>query len=330
MVLFVAAESGSAQYLSKIIKKYDAEFLCVSSEISKKIFDKNGIKNNSIIPKKQTNKIDLIVTGTCWDNGLDKEYLKFAKEKSIPCISIVEHWSWYKKRFLLNNQLILPDYILVNDTSAIDEAQKDGLPKEKLLSLGNPVLEELAGKKMNPENKNEWLRRSGIPRSNKVITFISEALKNDFPLNSFYYQGFNEYQVVEDIYSVMSNNHHLIIKLHPAEKVEKYSKYKNLKNVSVVETADIDSIIVNSDFIVGMGSMFLLETAIFRDDIISYRPNEKKEFMGNKKRATYLVKSKSELKKIFENKTIIKNKNIKNNFIGSSDRIINFIKKKIQ
>lgn len=330
MVLFVAAEAGAAQYLSRIIKKFDVDSLCISSEISKKIFDENGIKNNLAIPKKQIDRIDLIVTGTCWENGIDKEYLKFAIEKNIPCISIIEHWSWYKKRFLQNHQLILPDYILVNDISAIDEAQNEGLPKEKLVSLGNPILEEFAEKKINPVNKNEWLKRLGVPRSNKIITFISEVFKEDFPQKSSYYQGFDEYQVVEDIYSIISNNHNLILKLHPSEKNEKYSKYKSLKNLSILETNDIDSIIINSDFIVGMGSMFLLEAAILRNDIISYRPNEKKEFIGNKIKATYLVKKKSELKKIFNNKIVVKNRNIKKNFIGSTNRIIDFIKEKIQ
>ncbi len=330
MVLFVASEAGSAQYLSKIIKKFEGKYSCISSEVSKKIFDENGIKNSLITPRRQTDKIDLIVTGTCWENGIDKEYLKFAIEKKILCISIVEHWSWYKKRFLQSSQLILPDYILVNDSLAIEEASRDSLPKEKLISLGNPVLEELSKKKINPINKIEWLKILEIPRGTQIITFISENIQIDSPLKSPNCQGFNEYQVVEDIYSVISNNQHLIIKLHPAEKNEKYSKYNKLKNVSIVESTDVDSIIINSDFIIGMGSMFLLEAAIFRNDIISYRPNEKKEFIGNKIKATYIVKRKSELKKIFDNKIIIKNKKIRNNFIGSTNRIIDFIKDKIQ
>ena len=35
-----------------------------------------------------------------------------------------------------------------------------------------------------------------------------------------------------------------------------------------------------------MGSMYLVEASLFRDDIISYRPNERSSFIGNELKLT--------------------------------------------
>ena len=74
---------------------------------------------------------------------MDKKIINWANQLGLPSISIIDHWSWYRKRFELNNQLVLPDFIFVNDDIAYDDALSEGLPSEKIVIAGNPVLESL-------------------------------------------------------------------------------------------------------------------------------------------------------------------------------------------
>lgn len=52
-----------------------------------------------------------------------------------------------------------------------------------------------------------------------------------------------------------------------------------------------------------MGSMFLIEASLFRKDIISLRPNEKINFIGNKLKLTNKITNKSELHHFIKNNT---------------------------
>ena len=159
----------------------------------------------------------------------------------------------------------------------------------------------------------------------KVITFISEEYKKDFPPGSPFYQGFDEFKVIDDILSSFDERYHILIKLHPAEDMDKYNKYQKNPAISFVARTDMDSLIVNSDFLIGMGSMLLLEAAVLRRDVVSYRPDQKKTFIGNKLGVTRLVQKKEELKKILRGEERVENASLKHVFDGSTERIINFI-----
>lgn len=339
MIVFATKDVGPAAYLAEIIKSINQEFVCVSSSVSSKVFDKHHIQNTVIDNDTQYGNdqyikdnfkdisIDIIVTGTSWGNCIDKAFIKFGIENHIKVISIVEHWSNYRERFLINNTLTLPDYIVVNDSLAKDEAVKDGLPDEIIYVLGNPVLENKAKNCRVNFNRKKWLDDFKIPDT-KIITFVSENYAQDFPVKSTYYHGFDEYQVIGDLLEAVKQEGHLIIKLHPAEKPDKYDAYKS-KNVTIVSQTDVDALIAYSDFIVGMGSMLLIEAAFVRGDILSYRPNDRKGFVGNKIGATYLVKNKQEMHDIILRTKTINNTAFKGRFQGSLERVVKFIEDKL-
>ena len=117
-------------------------------------------------------------------------------------------------------------------------------------------------------------------------------------------------------------NHKLWLN-HPTES--KYNtKYLN-NNVQIYNLKLSDPIIEFSDYIIGMGSMFLIEASLFRKDIIAYRPNEKIKFVGEKLNIVTTVKTKKKLinslrSKIGNNKSCLY-------FENSLDKITNFISK---
>jgi len=336
VIIFSTKDAGPAAYLSEIIKVLNEPYICVASSFAQKIFDVNNIKSTVIDFSTQEEygkfveanfkeiPIKLIITGTSWGNSIDKAFIKFGIEKNINVISIIDHWSWYKERFLLKNALVLPNFILVNDEYARDEAKKEGLDGNIIYAIGNPVLENKVTKATNIIGKDQWLKNLNLA-DKKIITFISEEYAKDFPMDSSYYQGFDEYQVLEDILDLIGEKEHLLIKLHPSEKMDKYDKYKR-KNVSILYGIDLNPLIIYSDIFIGMGSMLLMEAAVLRDVVISYRPNDKKGFIGNRIGATILVQDKQSLNEIFEKGIKFDKSNFAEKFKGSTERIVDFVK----
>ena len=336
MILFATNDAGPAAYLSQIIDALGEDFRCVSSEVSSKVFSKYGTSNQVIslenqaqyddfVQKKYSNRqIKLIVGGTSWGDCLDKAVIKFGRENQIKVISVIEHWSWYRQRFEEGDKLRLPDYILVNDEFAKFEAVACGLPAEIILPLGNPVLENRSFDVSKVTNKASWLKELNIP-DKKIVTFVSEEYLKDFPVGSPQFQGFTEFQVVEDILWAINEQFHLLIKLHPMEDLAKYARYKG-NNVSVFQQMDIPALTVNSDFIIGLGSMLLLEMSVQRQDILSYRPHDLIGFVGNSIGVTTLVADKGKLVEILRGDKKVHNFSLKEKFNGSTKRIVNFIK----
>jgi uncharacterized lipoprotein YehR (DUF1307 family) len=78
-----------------------------------------------------------------------------------------------------------------------------------------------------------------------------------------------------------------------------------------------------------MGSMLLVEAALTRNDIISYRPNQLKDFFGNNIKATYLVQDKKLLRQVLDKEVKLNNINFRNKFDGSRQRIVDFLQEKM-
>lgn len=317
MILFCCNDSGPANYISSLISKLSIDYICIASSISGKVFQKNGIKYKNNDEFIDYSKIKLIVTGTCLGAGIDKLYLEIGKQKGIKTVAVIEHWSLYLERFKLNNSFIFPDYIFLNDETALRESIDDGLPEDKLIISGNPYLCDLSKIKLNAENIHKWRNNNNL-NERIVLTFISESLKEDFKHNV--YHGFDEYEVISSIMEMLSEfSFQLLIRKHPSESDNKYNELIG-ENVKIDQDSAFDSIIEHSDYIVGMGSIFLIEASMFRKDIISFRPNEKTEFIGNKLGLTNKVTNNLQLKMFISGNN--KNNN-KNNFTDKTSEIIN-------
>ena len=128
MILFGTHDAGPAKYLAVVINEQKHGYGCLCSPIAKDVMDSNGV--NNLVPVEiaehlsgiDAGGIELIVTGTSWGGSLDRELIKFGIRNSKKVISVIEHWSWYRERFLEGNELILPHFIIVNDEIAKREA----------------------------------------------------------------------------------------------------------------------------------------------------------------------------------------------------------------
>ena len=121
---------GPAKYLVELIK-YFPNSKVISSSLNHNLFRKNGYdisKDITIVDKAK-----LVVVGTSLGNkqkSLDKKIILRSKKYNIPSIAIIEHWSWYKERFMSEDSFVFPNYIIVNDNIALKQAKEQGLPKK--------------------------------------------------------------------------------------------------------------------------------------------------------------------------------------------------------
>jgi hypothetical protein len=316
MIAAFARDAGPAQYLSSL----SSTSPCLKLFRSTSTFDEYLASSNA------NNSIGLILTGTCLGEGIDKKMLRYAREHDIKTVSVVDHWSWYRKRFEIDNGLLLPDMIIVNDDIACKDAVSEGLPPDRLVALGHPVLEELS---LWPHNSSvdalELRDRHCIKPEKRVILFISEQLRSDFPPDSEYYLGYDEYEVIEMLLANIAPDDHLLVKLHPVEADDKYS-YISDSRVSVIRDAEVQELVALGDVIIGMASMLLLQLAMFRRDIISFRPSPTRTFIGERLGATVSVNSIEDLKKIFRRRQTV-NSDFRKSFIGSKERILSFLER---
>lgn len=270
--------------------------------------------------------IDLVITGTslgCPSLSHDKRVLLAARSTGIPVVSVIEHWSLYKERFLCHNKPCYPDVILVNDMIALESAIQCGLPPDIIFSLGNPYFEFIQDQKSDSSKETMLRHCLGIPEDKRIIVFVSESLRTDFVSGDESYWGYDEYTVLDDIKTCLHANDHLVIKLHPSETPQKYSSYLR-PNTTLLSNCDLKALCSLADKIVGMASILLLELSLYRRDIISYRPNSSKPFIGQQMGVTLDATSIQQLH-IYLSNDLSESSPFNYSFSGSSDRINSFL-----
>jgi hypothetical protein len=304
MILYAAQDPGPKIYIKLFLKKTK--------------YKKKEIKNFLELKKINKKKIDFAISGSSLGNSLDKKIIRWAKKNNILSISVIEHWTLFRKRFLLKKKYYYPDFILVNDNIAKQLAIADGIPREKIIISGNLILKKVLERK----KKIKILK-------NKNILFISEPISEEYSKAMLSLYGYDEFKTLEYIIKNKPNDFKITIKIHPKENINKYSKFKSL--VRIIRNKNLNIMSKNYYYIIGMTSMLLIELGIIRNDIISFRPNSKIKFFACKVGLAQNVTSEITLKKYFKVKPKNDNKKflneIKSAFV-KTDSLLNLIKKK--
>lgn len=306
IILCVAQDAGGAKGLIPIIqefKKKDINLHVFATKYAVGIFENENIQfENFTSNKEQTNKYiqkaiaslspDIIISGTCFGDGLEKRILYLARQLNIPIIAFVDHWSNYSERFTLETPLdILPNQIWVIDAYAKEEMIKAGAPADSIVITGHPYLERL---KENPNilniNLDKIKQRMNILDDSMVITFISESHSKDGACEIL---GYDEYNVLDNVAKVLSElsinrRIFLIDRLHPKEELSDKQKHQELLDKYNIpyyidqSLSPYDSILV-SDLVIGMSSMLLIESFFLGKKGVSIQPIDPKDdkFIGN-------------------------------------------------
>ena len=319
MILIGSSDPGAIKYCLSFCKYLDVPYTFISNRQNSNIFSKYKIKYKT--KWKDLYGIKLIITGTALGNSLDKKIIMWGKKKNIYCLSIMEHWTNFSKRFIYKKNMLFPDLILVNDAIVKNILIKEGLNKNIIKVVGNPILENLGKKYKNVLSKSLYKKTN-----NKKILFLSEPISENSENPTKF---ITEKEILLKIISCLPSNYHLTIKLHPREKKIKYRKFKKMSpSVKIEKNLDLEYIAKNYEYIIGISTFLLFELAFLRNDLLSfYVPNNK--FLGEKLGITKNISSEMILKKILINSQTIKSPTykFKNFFSGSRGKIIKLVKK---
>ena len=123
-VAIISHDSGGAEILSSFVKLYRAKYSYTVSGPAINIF-KNKVNNFKILPLKQNvDNSDIIITGTGLGSDLEYKAIVYSKKKDKLVYSYLDHWVNYRKRFIRDKKLELPDEIWVGDKYAKKIASK--------------------------------------------------------------------------------------------------------------------------------------------------------------------------------------------------------------
>lgn len=264
---------------------------------------------------------DFIITGTSACDFTEKYLWKASEKLNIPSFAILDQWINYGIRFSRYSTAeigeyekdkslpYLPSRILVMDEYAREEAIKDGLDPSKILVSGQPYFETLLKEKekASSEMLKELRSRLGIGSDDLIITFASEPVSKDYKND---YWGFNEKTIFEQLFEGVKEvskrsgkKISMIIKVHPREDEGCFegiaSETEKLKIIIDRDSKPMYLILI-SDIVAGMSSMFLIEAAIIGKPVLSLLMG-----MNNKRESPFVLDRKGIVKSIKGRKELI-------------------------
>lgn len=233
-----SCDAGGANYIKAYVdwNKIKCQYLLDGPAV--KIFNVSKIENNI---DEFVEKNDLIITGTSWSNNLEKEVIKKSLKSNKPVLTIIDHWANYLDRFILEDQLILPNYMFFYGQEAFqlgNEIFKD-YPEVKLYQTPNYYL-------------NQFKRNRKKNIQTDAILFIDE------PIEEHYGTLASEKAILIEL--IQKQDIAIHIRLHPHSKEGKYGeitdKYPKIKELP--KGSDLIDELCNYNTIVGIDSMALM------------------------------------------------------------------------
>jgi len=278
-ILIAANDAGGshvlAAYLKEEMKGEQFDFALTGPAV--KIFT-DLFGEIVIIPQQFTEKeittYKQVITATGWGSDLEKKIIIEAKKHSIPCSSMLDHWTEYPSRFTLNGKLNLPDEIWVTDHVA-QKIAAASFPKTKIVKKENYYLLSLIEKAKKFKKQN-----SNLTNILYCTEPTSEAAQKRFGSPDAY--GYTEFTAMEKFFECLSqktNKTELLVRLrtHPAEAKDKYQKINDYwqKHLTIeISTSSLEEDLGWSDWIVGCNSMVMAIGIFAQKKVFCAIPNK--------------------------------------------------------
>lgn len=248
MIGISSNDAGGAELLSEYVVNNKNEYLFFLTGPSIKIFAKK-IKNLKISNfNESTHKLSLVISSTGWATKNEINIIHKCKIKKIKTCAFLDHWINYKKRFLRNNKLVLPDEIWVGDNLAFKLAKKTFKDNVKIFKKKNYYFAK--AKKFFDKKK-----------SQKKITKIKKILYLCEPITELRKKNFYTEKKCINLFfkkiKNIKNIKNIIFRPHPYEESKKYNWVLNSNeyNISIRKNEDLLKEIYNNDIIVGCNTV---------------------------------------------------------------------------
>lgn len=270
-VAVVAHDAGAANHIFAWIRSglIDIEYvkLCLSGpalSIYQKI--QPDFKNN--ILDVALDESELLISGTGWASTLEHDSRVLASAKGLKVIAVLDHWSNYKERFVVNDQVLMPDAIWVVDEYASTMAS-DLFPNVDVVQQPNNfIAEQVEEINSFPEFKKSL--------DDICILFVMEPIRCQWDDNN----EAGELQalrfLVDNIKLVSGEaNVKLIIRPHPSDPNGKYvavaSSYCDI-DICIDEKSSLSKLIAWSDVVIGCQTYAMVVALSANKKVISALP----------------------------------------------------------
>ena len=245
---------------------------------------------------------DVVLTGTSADDFTERIIWKAAESLGIPSFAVLDQWLNYGMRFSRHTvsslsiyerrreHPYLPTRIIVPDRLAAREAAAEGLPRKLLVPAGQPHYDHFRELAAAVPRAAVLAVRAGLGMRNgdKLVIFASEPMRDTYGKEAIHYWGYNEITIFEQISGLLERfsartglRVKLLVKQHPKESE---SNYEGALHCHAGDfSADIGGrgagpeLILASDLVCGMSSMYLLEAAALGRPILSVQIGLKRE-----------------------------------------------------
>jgi len=365
-ILIACNDPGGSMVCLPVIKrllKDDKYYISIfAGKYAEKIFKEEKIAcktlRQSRFTKKEMVTIErilkeeepsLVFTSTSFGKAIDNAFLYAAIKRKKKTFALLDQWCNYTQRFRVfsRNKKIgyIPDLIGVMDNFTKQEMIDEGFPAKRLIVTGHPYFDTLIGQNIRlPKTKQSSFRKKlGIPPKNLIIVFASEPFrKGDLRMI-----GYTDIIIaralirsLESIAEKAGKPITFLIKIHPRDE-RKDSVFPLSSSpwlqIVLARPGRATDFIQNADIVVGMQSIFLIESFLLGKPTLNIQIDRKNKdtLLTNKMGLTKAIESYEMLNKtlsdIIIRKTIIKNNSNHSCFAEmdgkSTDRVISIINK---
>jgi hypothetical protein len=284
-IIFVIRQPGTASAFIPLLKKLnyqdDIDVSILAFDLSHALLANAGleftkIENfNNALPYLDPD-IDYLVTGTSEKVADDESFWKWANENQIPSLAFVDQWSNLVQRFDCQN---LPSSIAVLDETAKKELEPYVARRCQILITGSPIFDALK------ETINTFRRSENRTRILFVLEPDISGMREDEIRNL---HGFTEYDCLRAGFYAVSDyaRRHDIsliftLKPHPRDAQNRIQGLvEQLKSEGPNLPVDVwqgskEEALCESDVVMGMRSMLLLEAAFVHKPVISIQLHRK-------------------------------------------------------
>lgn len=230
----------------------------------------------------------VVLSGTSECAADDAVLWSASRSRDIPCIAFVDSWGGYRERFTVGEKAFdaLPDLIAVVDQRMCEGVVTAGAPQDRLRVVGHPAFDELLHWTGNARSLRQLLVRHPHDR---LIVFASEPLSRARidGRTSTEIRGYDERDALAWLASTsrrIAQQHpihiHIAVKPHPREEpgpLKRFMEDLDSDRYASLRLADLHryDLMKAADVVVGMTSMFLVESAGMARPTLSLQPNRK-------------------------------------------------------
>ena len=252
----VCHDAGAANLIVEWLKDYKGDLQPCMLGPAKIIWEKHFPDTKLISIDTVLNGSKSLLSGTGWGDVEHSARIK-AKKIGIQNISVIDHWTNYRERFIREESEVLPDIIIVSDKHAYNQAQIL-FPSILVIELPNNYLQVEAKLACS-----ERLKECKDPIENILI--IAEPLRKKKKGKDTYL----EFEAIEFLMinlnkiNISSRSVNILLRLHPSESLVKYDKVlkKHKDSVSKFDLSKNTHLyqdIAWADLVVGMNSFALV------------------------------------------------------------------------